>query len=270
MRNDGWLGKRDLMTGTGRISGVFLDTAGAFVADRDLVDVLHGLVDHVALVSDADSVVLVLADRRGRLQVMAASTDHGRALERFELKHGDGPCSDCLRSRQPVVNGDLTAADPVWPQFARFARDAGFRLVYSVPLRLKGRTIGALNLFATRSQRFAGDEARVVQSLAGIATIAIVQQRRIARAEAAAQQLQEALASRIVIEQAKGALHERDSIDVDEAFRAYAGAHEPNADRCSMSPKRSFNPADSSRPIRGVGSARRSVARRPRPRNAIE
>ena len=85
-------------------------------------------------------------------------------------------------------------------------------------MRLRDEVIGALNLFGVRSLRFTPDEAAVVQSLADVATIAILQQRSIARAEALTEHLQGRPQQRIVIEQAKGALSERDNITVDEAF----------------------------------------------------
>ena len=85
-------------------------------------------------------------------------------------------------------------------------------------MRLRDQAIGALNLFAVSEMRFDSGEVRVVQSLADVATIAILQERSIARAEALTEQLQGALNSRIVIEQAKGALARQEGITVDEAF----------------------------------------------------
>jgi AmiR/NasT family two-component response regulator len=85
-------------------------------------------------------------------------------------------------------------------------------------MRLRDQAIGALNLFSVTESRFDPQEIRVVQSLADVATIAILQERSIARAEALTEQLQGALNSRIVIEQAKGALARIEGISVDEAF----------------------------------------------------
>jgi GAF domain-containing protein len=206
------------MISTARLTEVFVEIADTLVADFDLVDFLHDLTDHAAAVSGADAVGLVLADHRGTLQFMAASNDSGKALELFQLQAHEGPCLDCFRSQEPVVNADLGNAATLWPSFAPRARAAGFQSVHAFPMRLRTEAIGALNLFSTSSLHFEADDARVVQSLADVATIAILQQRGIARAEALTEQLQGALNSRIVIEQAKGAVSEREGISPDEAF----------------------------------------------------
>ena len=127
-------------------------------------------------------------------------------LELFQLQNSEGPCLDCFTSGEPVVNADLTTARERWPLFAPAAELAGFRSVHAFPMRLRDDTIGALNLFGSADVAFADHEARVVQALADVATIALLQERSIARADALTEQLQGALNSRIVIEQAKGAL----------------------------------------------------------------
>ncbi len=148
---------------------------------------------------------------------MAASNDAGRDLEQSQLRLGEGPCLDCVRTMQPVVNTDLAEAGS-WPEFAAHAIEAGFHSVHAFPMRLRDQAIGALNLFSITETRFEPEEVRIVQSLADVASIAILQERTISRAEALTEQLQGALNSRIVIEQAKGALARIEGITVDEAF----------------------------------------------------
>ena len=206
------------MISTARLADVFVETADTLVDDFDLVDFLDHLTDHAAAVSGADAVGLVLADAHGALQFMAASNDAGKALELFQLQASEGPCLDAFRTKQAVVNADLGHASDVWPTFAPQARAAGFVSVHAFPMRLREDVIGALNLFARSAVMFADDEVRVVQSLADIATIAILQERSIAHAEVLTAQLQGALNSRIVIEQAKGALSRMEGVSVDEAF----------------------------------------------------
>ena len=206
------------MISTARLTEVFVELADSLVADFDVVDFLQDLTDRAAEASQADAVGLVLADHQGRLQFMAASNESGQALELFQLQTEQGPCVDCFRDRSAVVNADLSNAIELWPQFAPQALEAGFQSVHAFPMRLRDQTIGALNLFGTRPLRFAAAEARVVQALADVATIAILQQRVLARAEALTEQLQGALNSRIAIEQAKGAVAQREHITPDEAF----------------------------------------------------
>jgi len=207
------------MIATDRLADVFVDVADTLVADFDLVEFLQTLTDHAAAVSGADAVGLVLADHRGALQFMAASNESGRALELFQLQAEEGPCRDCFYSHEPVVNADLEHAHDRWPTFARQAYAAGFRSVHAFPMRLREEAIGALNLFGSEDVRFAAEEVRVVQALADVATIAILQERSISRSEVLAEQLQSALNTRIVVEQAKGALAQREGLSVDAAFQ---------------------------------------------------
>jgi GAF domain-containing protein len=211
------------MISTEHLADLFVEVADTLVADFDLVDFLVTLCQHANLVSSADAVGIVLADHRGQLRFMASSNESGRDLELFQLQSEEGPCLDCVRTRQPVVNTDLGQAGAIWPAFAPLAIGAGFQSVHAFPMRLRDDVIGALNLFSTLQTRLEPQEIRVVQSLADVATIAILQERSIARAEALTEQLQGALNSRIVIEQAKGALARIEGISVDEAFEVLRG-----------------------------------------------
>ena len=206
------------MISTQRLSRVFVEVADTLVADFDLIEFLHNLADHTAAVSDAAAVGLMLADEQGQLHYMAASTEGARHLELFQLQHAEGPCLDCYRTGQPVTISDLSVEDSRWPAFTPRARQAGVRSVHAFPMRLRDRVIGALNVFDEDPVSFRPDDVRVVQALADIATIAIIQERAISRAETLTEQLQGALNSRIVIEQAKGMIAQRHGVDVDTAF----------------------------------------------------
>jgi GAF domain-containing protein len=207
------------MISTERLSDLFVDVADTLVADFDVIEFLVTLCEHASLVSEADAVGIVLADHHGQLRFMASSNDSGKSLELLQLQDREGPCLDCFTRREPVLNTDLSNADHLWPRFAPQAVAAGFESVHAFPMRLRDEVIGALNLFFEGPEMgFDADEARVVQSLADVATIAILQERSIARAEALTEQLQGALNSRVVIEQAKGALARTAGVSVDEAF----------------------------------------------------
>ena len=196
----------------------FVHVADTLLEDFDLVDLLHDLTVNAALVSGAASAGLVLLDHQDRVRYMAASNEEGRLLELFQIQNGDGPCLDAIRGGRPVVNADLGEAADRWPQFAPAARAAGFQSVHAFPLRLGGQTMGALNIFGAEHSRFDPEEVRLVQGLADIATIAIVQERSRHPVEIVTEQLQTALNSRIVIEQAKGALARSESITPAQAF----------------------------------------------------
>jgi GAF domain-containing protein len=203
---------------TDRIPALFVEVADTLVDDFDIIEFLHSLTVHAAVVSGAEAVGLMLADTRGRLRFMASSNETGRTLELLQLQNHEGPCLDCYITQAPVVNADLATAQDRWPAFAPAASAAGFHSVHAFPMRLRDNVIGALNLFGHEDVLFTDDEVRVVQALADIATIGLLQARSIARADALTEQLQGALNSRIVIEQAKGALAQLEGITPQEAF----------------------------------------------------
>ena len=207
------------MISTINLFDAFVEVADTLVTDFDVIDFLNTLTEHAVAVSGAAAAGLLLADHNGRLQFMAATDQDVRALELYQLQNHEGPCLDAFRLREPVVNADLAHAGDRWSQFAPRAIEAGYQSVHAFPMRLRDQIIGALNLFGFEDHRFDPDEVLVVQALADIATIGLLQQRSIANAEGMTEQLQVALNSRIVIEQAKGAYAQLNDITVDEAFR---------------------------------------------------
>jgi GAF domain-containing protein len=208
-----------------RLAGVFVELADTLVADFDVIDFLHTLTERSVELLHADAAGLILADPQGQLQVLASTTDQARVLELFELQNSQGPCLDCFRTGRPVVNVDLVEVAARWPRFEAATTAAGFRSVHALPLRLRGQVIGAMNLFCQDRSSLSDDDVSLGQALADVATIGLLQERTVRHGEIVAEQLQGALNSRILIEQAKGVLAERSGVDVDEAFallRAYA------------------------------------------------
>ncbi|PRZ32747.1 ANTAR domain-containing protein [Antricoccus suffuscus] len=209
------------MTTTDRhseLARAFVQLAGALVGDFDVADLLQGLVERSVQLLDADAAGLVLSDHRGTLQVMASSTEGARRLELFQLQADEGPCVDCFRGGKQIAEPDLRAAVSAWPRFVPVAREVGFAAVQAFPLRLRGEVIGALNLFSNSPIAFSEDDQQVAQALADVATIAILSERALHDRELLVAQLEGALNSRIVIEQAKGVLAEAVGLDVDAAF----------------------------------------------------
>jgi transcriptional regulator with GAF, ATPase, and Fis domain len=196
----------------------FVELTDTMVADFDVIDFLHVLTDRSVQLLDVSAAGLLLADPRGPLRVVAASSEAARLLELFQLQNDQGPCLDCFRSGQPVAAADLTAAASRWPRFAPAARGAGFAAVQALPMRLRDQVIGALNLFRARPGPFDPADVRVGQALADVATISLLHERGMRRSDTLNEQLQTALNSRVIIEQAKGKLAERLHLDMDQAF----------------------------------------------------
>lgn len=213
------------MTREQHLARVFVELADTLVAEFDVLDLLHLLAERTVDLLEADAVGLMLADQRGNLRVLAATSHEARVLELFELQNSEGPCLDCYSSGEPVVNIDSDDAAARWPKFAAACTKDGFRSVHALPLRLRNETIGAMNLFCADNVTLTDDDLAVGQALADVATIGLLQERAVRQKEMVAEQLQSALNSRVLIEQAKGVLAERANIEVDEAFnkiRAYS------------------------------------------------
>jgi transcriptional regulator with GAF, ATPase, and Fis domain len=203
---------------TDLLSNTFIELADTMVADFDVIDFLHLLTDRSVALLGASAAGVMLADPRGELRVAAASTEEAGLLELFQLQNDQGPCLECFRTGQPVTASDLAGPAQRWPRFAQAAAQAGFRTVEALPMRLRDQVIGALNLFRAAPGGLDPADLRIGQALADVATIGLLHERNVRRRETVAEQLQGALNSRVIIEQAKGKLAERLSIDMDRAF----------------------------------------------------
>lgn len=184
--------------------------------DRD--DRLQVLVDESVALFDADAAGLMLFGRSGELQIAASTGHHSGLLELLQVETDQGPCLEAARTGQVVAVPDVTAVESRWPHFSRSATDAGYASVHSIPLRLRDDVIGSLNLFGEEAGAFDPDDLAAARALADIATISIVQQRVVDDGEVGRAQLQAALDSRIVIEQAKGWIANRSAISPESAF----------------------------------------------------
>ncbi|MGH3982170.1 MAG: GAF and ANTAR domain-containing protein [Pseudonocardiaceae bacterium] len=201
-----------------RLARTLVELADTLVDEFDLVEFLHLLVDRCVELLEVSATGLMLADAHGRLRVMASSAENIRLLELFQLQNQEGPCLECYRTGAPVRHPDLAEAADRWPRFAPVATGSGFRTVHALPMRLRSQVIGALNLFHTEANALAPEVTRIGQAMADVATIGLIQERALRQHDILVDQLQAALDSRVLIEQAKGVLAERHGIDPGEAF----------------------------------------------------
>jgi GAF domain-containing protein len=209
------------------LARAFVRLADTLASDFDVVDFLHGLSADSVEILRAAAAGVMLADGRGGLRLIASSDERMRLLELFELQGAQGPCLDAYSTGR-TVQANAAESRIRWPVFAPEACDAGFQLMCAVPLRVRTDVIGALNLFRGSNEPFTGTEMAIAQAMAEMAAIGLIQERAARERNLLASQLQAALNSRVIIEQAKGMISEYLTMTVDDAFkllRNYAHYH---------------------------------------------
>jgi hypothetical protein len=199
-----------------RLAEVFVILADTLVADFDVAGLLDLLVRTCVDDLGATAAGLLLSDHQGVLRVAASSSEATALLEAFQLQSEEGPCLDAFHSCHPV-SADLTEVDSLWPTFAPFAVSLGINSVDALPMRLREKSIGALNLFHEHQPEEI--DLRVAQALADVATIGILHHQGARAGDLIIEQLQGALNSRVLIEQAKGVLAATGGLDMDAAFQ---------------------------------------------------
>lgn len=197
---------------------ILLRFARTLVRDYRISEVLPTLCADVATLLDVDGAGVMLEDEAGDLRFVAASDDLVGRIEQLQLEAGEGPCIRAYETGERVCIADLCDTDEL-TTFAPLAVAAGMRAVFSFAMRVEDVTLGALNLYR-RAPRELDDEAlRAGQVLADLATTYIVSADAVERSSVLASQLQQALDTRVVIEQAKGVLAAGRDLTVDDAFQ---------------------------------------------------
>jgi GAF domain-containing protein len=210
-----------------RVLDAVVSLVDSLLDDFDVVDLLTELTERCAELLDIEAAAFMLADPLHQLRLLAATSEQARELELFQLQAEEGPCVDCYATGQPVSVADIRGTARRWPRFGPAALEAGFGSVHAVPMRAAGIVLGALGLFGSRPGELTEADMLVGQTLTHIACVAILQEHPHTPSTVMPL-LRTALASRVIVEQAKGFLRERLDVSVEEAFnllRAYARAH---------------------------------------------
>lgn len=202
-----------------RVSAAFVKLTDTLVADYDVLDLLHALVEVSVDLLDAAAAGLLLADPHGELQVLASTSERSQLVEILQLRAGAGPCVECYQTGKLVAVEDIGALNEKWLEFQTAALSQGFRSVHAVPLRVHGKTIGAMGLFGEHPGALTREDCAIGQALADVATISILQERTVRESTLVNEQLQRALNSRVLIEQAKGVIAYTAGVNMEEAFR---------------------------------------------------
>lgn len=202
------------------IASTFVEIADHLVDEFDVIELLATLAERCAEYVHASEVGFLLVDPSGTLQVIGSTSEQMEILELLELQSSEGPCWDCYKTGESIVNQAIDDANDRWPTFTPAATAIGLRTVHALPMRLRSNTIGAINIFHVEQKVLSPGEVSVTQAFADVATIAIMQVRTLRNATQLAEQLQHALEARIIIEQAKGVLSSALQLNMADAFNA--------------------------------------------------
>ena len=201
-----------------RLGRTFVELADSLVLDFDVVDLLTLVAERSVELLAAAAAALMLRDDDGDLRPVAGTDAAAETALAREAATGGGPCIECHRTGRPVLLSDLDAEAERWPGLVARCREAGYRSLHVVPMRLRDEALGTLALFGAESRPMPAADVATAQAFADVATIAILQAEAVREARAVADQLRVALHSRIAIEQAKGVIAARVGIDTAEAF----------------------------------------------------
>lgn len=201
---------------------VLSDYVRTLAGDYAIGDVLHDLVERVTELVDVAGAGVSLAEN-GQIRFATAINDAIATIERVEEDTQSGPCVDAHRSGNVVLVPDLRDDTHGWPAVAEAALDLGVIGVAGIPMRLNGTDVGALSLYATERRDWSAEDLSVARLLADMATAYVAHASALQQARRLSEQLQAALESRVVIEQAKGMLAAERHISVDDAFEVLRG-----------------------------------------------
>ncbi|MFF0738876.1 ANTAR domain-containing protein [Streptomyces sp. NPDC004111] len=225
-------------------------------ADFDPLELLHDLTGQVVALLPVRCAGVTVLDRDTHEPVHVTASDQlCLALEEEQTILGEGPCIDSARARRPLPVTALTGPPGTlrWPRFAPHARRAGITAVAAVSLRLPQMALGGMNLMMTHPADIGDQDLRLARTMADVTAVALAHRQELIDKETVLDQLQRALDSRLVIEQAKGVLSARLNLGVDDAFqrlRAHARSRQEKLTELAARIARGDVPAELLDPIR--------------------
>lgn len=211
-----------------RVNNAFVEMASTLVNDYDVVDLLSTLVHICTDLLSVEAGGILLADVAGNLELVASTSEEAEVVEIMVIAAGAGPCIDCYKTGSAISVPDLNNEGMAWPRFRGIALNQGFKSAHVTPLRLHGEVIGAMNLMGAAAQPMSERDVQLAQALADVATIGILHERNLHQPGVVSTQLNLALDTRILVEQAKGVLVQHHPFTMTEAFTSLRGYAKSN------------------------------------------
>lgn len=185
----------------------------------DVLDAMDRVIEASVRFTSATEAGIVLADADGTLHVIASTSERSSDAEEAQLGTDEGSCADCFRSGKTVDVPDVSTHESQWPTFVQTMRDRGLTGTFAEPVRLRAATIGSLCIFADHDRGHDDRDVVLIQLLADAASAALARQRGTGPLRTLDEQVEDAIAARVTVEQAKGALSHRRGVRIDEAFQ---------------------------------------------------
>ena len=210
------------------ISVVLAEFATLLVEDSSTQAVLDRLGNYCTELLPVHGVGVLLRSNGG-MEVATANTEAGLIVERLEAELEEGPCTDALATGEQVLAPDLAATADRYPVFTPKALDAGVQSIHALPMTIRSETIGSMDLVALERIDLTAAQLATAQLLCDVTVSYLANARLLAEKTQLAEQLQQALDSRVLIEQAKGVIAERRKLPVNDAFesiRRYARSNQ--------------------------------------------
>jgi GAF domain-containing protein len=207
------------------LGAVLADFTKILADDHGPAEVLDRLAAYITELLPVHGVGILLLSSKGGIEVATANTEAGRVVEELEAELAEGPCTECVLTGEQILAPDLAAAAERYPNFVPRAIEAGIRSIHALPMTVRGEKVGSVDVVATEPLHLDAGQLATAQLLTEVAVSLLANSRMVHEKTALATQLQYALDSRVIIEQAKGVLAERHNLTVTDAFdlmRRYA------------------------------------------------
>jgi GAF domain-containing protein len=193
----------------------------------DIIDMSYRVGERVTEALGVAGVGVSVGDATGDLKFVTATSERIIRIEQVQEKYQEGPCVSAFSSQRPMVIDEIASISD-WPEYGRVARELKLHAVIGYPLSYEDFRVGALNVYAAEPRRWSSDDLDVLGVFADMATAYLVRTAELAESRELGKQLQGALDSRVLIEQAKGMLANEHGIGVDEAFQRLRGFSQDN------------------------------------------
>lgn len=203
---------------TDLLTRVLSEFAHTLASRFEVSEVLYRLAEHVIEILDVSGCGVSVVDEEGKLRPVTAINELTRLLEATEEAHQEGPCVDAFQDGNVVVVPRLADQAEKWPAWSKQANELGVHAVLGVPLCVNEQPLGAMNLYSDEEREWPEAEIRIAKVLCDMAASYVVNASELDEARRVAEQLRDALDSRIVIEQAKGVVMATEGIGADAAF----------------------------------------------------